>query len=70
MRIFVGVCNQLIRIAAEHGKYSVLKSDANLKIHSAAVGSLNENAEDLLFDPAMYKSHSEVCCILFQFIPL
>jgi len=60
IRIFINVCNRLISIAAEHGKYTLLTGHAHVELHSAAVGSLTGKEDnDLLFDPALYKSKSE-----------
>ncbi len=54
----MAVCNQLIRYAAENGKYSALKSNSSLKIHSAASGNYGE--PDLWFDLAVFRTNAEV----------
>ena len=62
------VCNHLISYAAEHGKYSALRANPSLKLHSAASGNYGQE-DNLWFDPAIFRLKSQVsyCIIIIRY---
>eukprot|EP00794_Sanderia_malayensis_P003511 gene3511-4012_t len=58
IQTLITVCNQLIRYAAEKGKYHALESHSSLKLHSAVTGNYGDK-KDLWFDLAEFRTNCE-----------